>query len=190
MVPHLRNIKKYIDYLLFMSGGSAYRIRIARKRGCVIGENCYLADVSLGPEPYLISIGDHCHIATGVKFITHDGATWVLKNRYGFTGTKFGRIILHDNVYIGNNTIILPNIEIGSNSIVGTGSVVTKSIPPDSVYAGNPAGFICTLDAYLEKTRNDPGNVENSPLADSYRRYEQTRDSSKRGILIQLFNKE
>lgn len=48
-------------------------------------------------------------------------------------------------------TTILPGVEIGPNAIVGAGSIVTKKVPPDTVYAGNPAKFICTLDEYKEK---------------------------------------
>ena len=47
------------------------------------------------------------------------------------------------------NTIIMPDVEIGPNSIVGLGSIVTKNILPDMVYAGIPAKPICTLDEYI-----------------------------------------
>jgi serine acetyltransferase len=51
------------------------------------------------------------------------------------------------------NSILLPGVRIGPNSIVGAGSVVTRDIPPDSVYAGNPARFICDTSTYLESCR-------------------------------------
>lgn len=51
-------------------------------------------------------------------------------------------IILEDNVLIGFNSIILKGVVIGENSIVAAGSVVTKSIPRNSIYAGNPAKLI------------------------------------------------
>lgn len=52
---------------------------------------------------------------------------------------------------MGDSVIVLPGVAIGSNSIVGAGSVVTRSIPENSVAAGNPARVIATTAAYLEK---------------------------------------
>ena len=47
-----------------------------------------------------------------------------------------------ENVWIGENAIILPGIEIGKNSIIGAGSVVTKNVPENCIVAGNPARII------------------------------------------------
>ena len=53
-----------------------------KKRGLVIGNNCRLVgDISFGSEPYLINIGNHVSI-TNSKFITHDGAVWVFRDKY------------------------------------------------------------------------------------------------------------
>lgn len=63
--------------------------------------------------------------------------------------------INHD-VWIGDSVIILPGIEIGSGAVVGAGAVVTKSVEPYTVVAGNPAKFIkrrfspVISDAFLE----------------------------------------
>ena len=51
-------------------------------------------------------------------------------------------IIIKRNVWIGANVIILPGVKIGSNSIIGAGSVVTKSFEDNSIVCGNPARFI------------------------------------------------
>ena len=51
-------------------------------------------------------------------------------------------VIIHDNVFIGAYSIILKGVEIGENSIIGTSSVVTKQVPANQIWAGNPARFI------------------------------------------------
>ena len=56
-----------------------------------------------------------------------------------------GPVIIEDNVWIGEGVAILPNVKIGKNSIIGANSVVTHSMPSNSVVAGNPAKIIKSL---------------------------------------------
>lgn len=58
----------------------------------------------------------------------------------------FGKIEIGDNVHIGWNTIIMPNVSIGNNCVIGAGAVVTKSIPDNSVAVGVPARVIESID--------------------------------------------
>jgi len=55
---------------------------------------------------------------------------------------KQGKIVIEDDVWIGAGSIILTGITIGEGSIIGAGSIVTKSIQPYSIVAGNPAKVI------------------------------------------------
>ena len=78
----------------------------------------------------LISMGDNVWIATGVTFVPHDAIHHMLNNcvEGGGFREKIGCIDIRDNVYIGANSIIFHNVTIGSNTIVGAGTLVNKSI--------------------------------------------------------------
>lgn len=103
-----------------------------------------------GNWPWLISVGDDVTLATGVKLLAHDASTAMTGVR-----TKIGLVQVGNCVFIGANTIVLPNVRIGDNVVIGAGSVVTKDVPSNSVYGGNPAEFICTFEAYCQKHQND-----------------------------------
>lgn len=147
---------------------STTKVEYLRSKGMVIGKNNrILCNVSgFGTEPFLIKIGNDCLFSGGVSFITHDGGINVLNKIDEFTNmkgklVKMSPIIVGNNVYIGVNTIILPGVRIGDNVIIGAGSIVTKDIPSNSVFAGNPARFICDLQAYAEKAINSGKVWEN-----------------------------
>lgn len=82
------------------------------------------------------------------------------KNEY-LDATKIGRVKIHESCYLGMRTVILPGVEIGPRTIVGSNSVVAKDIPPETVAAGNPAKVICSLETYLKKQCE---RMENAPL--------------------------
>ena len=132
-----------------------------RKLGVRIGENVSIiapiSPVIFSSEPYLVSIGKNTTISFDVAFVTHDAATRVIRNLPD--GNKdtviYGTITVGENCFIGCRTTILPNVEIGDNTIIGSCSLVNRSIPSNVVAAGNPCKVICTLDEYREKHKDD-----------------------------------
>ena len=58
------------------------------------------------------------------------------------TDIKTGSIVIKKGAFIGSHSIILKNVTIGENSIIGAGSVVTRDIPANEIWAGNPVKFI------------------------------------------------
>ena len=131
-------------------------VKYAKKIGVNLGKNVLIAEsVSFDSEPYLIEIGDGTKITNNVRFVTHDGGVYVLRKAYDQDADLFGKIKIGSNCFIGNNVSIMPNVTIGDNVIIGYGSIVTKDIPSNEVWAGVPAKFIKTIDEYYKKNKNN-----------------------------------
>ena len=79
--------------------------------------------------------------STDVVFRTGDSHS-ILDRESGLRINPSKSIRVRDKVWFGNKTIVLKGVEIQSECIVGTGAVVTKSIPSNSIVAGNPAKII------------------------------------------------
>ena len=127
-------------------------VKYARKVGVNLRGVHLYGKIAWGTEPWIITLGNNVHITDRVKFITHDGGTLLFRNQIpDLEITK--PIILGDNVYIGNNVIILPGVTIGSNVVIGAGAIVSKDIPDNSVAVGVLAHVIKTADEYLEKLK-------------------------------------
>lgn len=89
-----------------------------------------------------ISIGQGCMMASNV-YIT-DSDWHDTYNRIAMGEALPVRI--EENVWIGDSAIVCKGVTVGKNSIVGAGAVVTKTIPPNTISAGNPAKIVKTLD--------------------------------------------
>ena len=95
-------------------------------------------------------------------------------------------ITIGNNVYIGNDVIILPGVSIGDNVIIGAGAVVTKNIPSDSVAAGVPARVIKPIQEYFEKIQRESihlGHLKGEEKDRALREYYHYKGSSN-GIYI------
>jgi acetyltransferase-like isoleucine patch superfamily enzyme len=148
----LKNITRVLRDRLFAARDP---VGFARSLGVRVGENVRFYGVSrsmFGSEPWMIKIGNDCHITAGVQFINHDGGTLILR-KHEPTLEWTAPILIGNDVYIGINSIILPNVSIGNSCVIGAGAVVTKDVPDNTVYAGVPARFICTVDDYFNKLK-------------------------------------
>ncbi len=96
--------------------------------------NCTIIDVAK------VKIGNNCQFAPNVSIYTAGHPIHPVSRNslyeYGISVT------IGDNVWIGGNTVILPGVHIGSNTVIGAGSVVTKDIPDWVVAAGNPCRVV------------------------------------------------
>ena len=110
--------------------------------------------VQWGSETWIITLGENVHITDGVKFITHDGGTLLFRDKIpDLEVTK--PIHVGNNVYIGNNAIIMLGVIVGNNVVIGAGSLVTRDIPDGVVVAGIPAKVIKTTQEYLDKSKKE-----------------------------------
>lgn len=144
----LRKIKQLVRRLITGRSPSQTEMTYLISQGLRVGKNLrnhsdYPFDALL---PWLITIGDDVCISANVKILAHDTST-----EYHNGHTRIGIVEIGNNVYIGYGATILCNVRIGSNAVIGAGSVVTKDVPAGTVYAGNPARFICTIDEFKAK---------------------------------------
>lgn len=134
-----------------------YKLNRYKKNGAQISDDLRLTgELTIGSEPYLVSIGKNVTISGRVTIHTHDGGSWVFRKNPKYKNLiRFGRVTINDNCFIGYGSTIMPGVTIGPNSVIGAGSVVTKDVPQNMVYAGIPAKPIYSTDEYLKRLISD-----------------------------------
>lgn len=171
----MKNASSYIDrttYLKnekFITLGSEVAIGPGSTLKCITNYNDtkYYPKIKIGNNVHITSnlriqcanqiiIMDNVLIASNVFMIDYNHGVMPYTSSYLENDLAISEgIIIEEGVWIGNNVIILPGVKIGKKSIIGAGSVVTKSIPPYTVSAGNPAQV-------LKKFENDHWEREGS----------------------------
>ena len=111
----------YCDYGTYISIGA----------GTFVNFDCVMLDVAA------IRIGAACQLATKVQLLTATHPVDPGPRRLGWESAR--PITLGDNVWLGGGAIVCPGVTIGSDTVVGAGSVVTRDLPAGVVAHGNPA---------------------------------------------------
>jgi acetyltransferase-like isoleucine patch superfamily enzyme len=131
-------------YLNSFPNGSMHRTALSTYYSnsvIIVGDNCRLNGTIIHCNER-IEIGKNCLFGPGTVILDNDSHQVVR----GFTERRkipISRpVSINDNVWIGMNCTILKGVTIGENSIVAAGSIITKSIPENSLYGGNPAKVI------------------------------------------------
>lgn len=114
-----------------------YGTNIITGEGVFFNFNCVVLDVME------VNIGSKTMFGPNVQIYT---AIHPLDYKIRNTGLEYAKpITIGENVWVGGSVVICPGITIGDNSIIGAGSVVTKSIPANVIAAGNPCKVIRNL---------------------------------------------
>lgn len=99
--------------------------------------NCVILDVGK------VTIGNNVMFAPNVSIYT---AGHPIHPDSRNSGYEYGiAVSIGDNVWVGGNVVINPDVHIGNNVVIGSGSVVTKDIPDNSIAVGNPCRVICQI---------------------------------------------
>lgn len=161
MNAHLKNFIKVI-----LGIKTPNLLEILKKKGLKVGQNFNMREGCIidYSHAWHITIGDDVTLAPKVHILAHDASTWT---HLGYT--KIKNTYIGDRVFIGASSIVLPGITIGNDVIIGAGSVVTKDVPDNSVYAGNPAKFIQKTDLYIafEKEKMQTENCFDKTFSES-----------------------
>jgi acetyltransferase-like isoleucine patch superfamily enzyme len=120
--------------------------------GCVIQTNVTFTD------PSFVQLGHNVHLS-GCTLFGHDGSVNMLSVATGKTLDRVGPVIVHNNVFIGHQAIVMPGVTIGTMSIVAAGSVVTRDVPPGVVVGGCPARVIGTTEAYVQRLESQTASL-------------------------------
>ncbi len=133
-------------------------IRYLRKHGIRVGNNVLFRNPVYNcidfNRPALIEFGNNLDINEKFTVLTHDFGTFVFRDVYKDFVNSSGKVKIGNNIVFGQNVTILKGVTIGDNCIIGAGSIITHSIPDNSVAVGAPAKVICSLDEYYKKRKS------------------------------------
>ena len=100
-----------------------------------------LHNTIIGP----VTIGNHVNLAQGITVTALNHNFSEADKRIDEQGVSTGQVVIGDDVWIGANAVVLPNVSIGRHCVIAAGAVVTKDVPDGCVVAGVPAKIIKRL---------------------------------------------
>jgi len=133
-----RNIIELIRFALINGDVKKADWLRKKKKFAKMGEHILWHPRKFPTEGEFLKLHNNICIAANVEFTIHDVFNYVFN--YEDSNHKYefyqGCIEIYDNVMIGANSRIMPNVKIGPNAIIAAGSVVTKDVPPGTIVGG------------------------------------------------------
>lgn len=135
-----------------------------KKVFAMLGDNVLYQPNTIPNEPGLVKIHNNVRIAAKVTFYTHDVINMMFQtmDQENYIPHR-GCIEIHDNCFIGGNSILIGDVSIGPDAIVAAGSVVTKDVEPGTIVGGNPARVIGSFERLHQKRRMELGSTSDIP---------------------------
>ena len=120
-------------------GGSGIRSRLYKIRGVNIGKNVWIGQYVYIDEnhPNAVKIGNNCTISLRTSIYAH-----MYFGPKNFTDTFIKEVVIEDNVFIGPHCLILGGVRIGQGSVIKGGTVVSRNVPPNTLWGPPSAGPI------------------------------------------------
>lgn len=109
-------------------------IMLERRGRIYIGHNCFFNRNCSFTSLTEIEIGNDCIFGENVKIYDHNHNTSLNNGLFRKQGFSLGKVKIGNNVWVGSDVIILPNVTIGSNVVIAAGSIVTKDIPDNAKF--------------------------------------------------------
>ncbi len=185
---------KVKEVVLGYRASSDSYVKHLRKIGVEIGEDVvlfrpYNTTIDM-QNPHLLTIGNHVMITGPVTILTNDYGWSVIKRKYGEILGNQKSVSIGDNVFLGWGCTILAGTTIGANTIIGANSVCSGKIDENSVYAGNPAKKIMTLEEYYLKRKTKQKQEACAFVKDYYNRFHEFPSEDLLSEYFFLFTKK
>lgn len=141
----------FFPYKIWKKIFKYFLLKYYKYKGAEIGKDTYLGPnvfLDVNHKPGKIIIGENCFITRNCILLAHTdalmggpNAIWLEKG-----GERIcGDVVIGDNVFVGVNTVILPNVKIGKNAVIGASSLINKDVPEGAIVAGVPGKIIGSI---------------------------------------------
>jgi acetyltransferase-like isoleucine patch superfamily enzyme len=128
-------------------GGNNLRPRLHALRGVSIGKDVWIGQYVYIDEnhPEAVFIGDNCAINLRTSIYAH-----MYFGPKKTAGAFIKEVVIEDNVFVGPHCLILPGVRIGEGAVIKGGSVVSRSVPPHTLWGVPDAGPLARITVPLK----------------------------------------